>query len=114
MVLSSCAESAWLFDLVKLRRWGRVSAGTPLTTDAKRDRAPMASAEANPEPPRPEPLVAVLEQIARALDRIERRFDGIEWRLEAIERRQHVWLLGLYIAGYVLLLAILAHGFHWI
>lgn len=58
--------------------------------------------------------VVVLEQIAGNLDRrfdaIDRRFDTIDRRIDAHFRR----LLGTFPGGGGAVLAIIAHGFHWL
>jgi hypothetical protein len=72
--------------------------------------------------------VGVLEEIARgikaALDRIDRRFDNLERRMDTLaaeHRADFRWLLGVMIAGFAAtiggfagLLAVMAHGFHWL
>jgi hypothetical protein len=59
------------------------------------------------------PRLAVLEEIARStkatLERIDRRLDTIE----ASQRSDFRWLLGIMLGGYVGLLGVMAHGFHW-
>jgi len=61
-----------------------------------------------------EARVAVLEQIAREtiVTLGEIRQDIREIRRE--HARDFRWLIGLYIAGYASLLAVMAHGFKWI
>jgi len=86
-----------------------------------------------------EARVAVLEQIARTtaatLDRIEQRLDtGLrhaDERMDRIERRLDMlwgdhhndfrWLLGMMVAGtgtilacLLVMLGVMAHGFHWL
>lgn len=72
--------------------------------------------------------VAVLEQIARSIDstltRIESRFDRLEARLDRLDARQaddfrflvrlHLGQLAALATGFVILLGVMAHGFHWI
>ena len=72
--------------------------------------------------------VAMLEEIARGikavLERIERRLDGIDLRLDWFSREHNAqfrWLLGIMLGGFALtfsafagLLAVMAHGFHWL
>lgn len=59
------------------------------------------------------PRLAVLEEIAKntkaTLERIDRRLDTIETN----QRTDFRWLLGIILGGYVGLLGVMAHGFHW-
>lgn len=59
------------------------------------------------------PRLAVLEEIAKntkaTLERIDRRLDAIETN----QRTDFRWLLGIILGGYVGLLGVMAHGFHW-
>jgi hypothetical protein len=59
------------------------------------------------------PRLAVLEEIAKntkaTLERIDRRLDTIETN----QRTDFRWLLGIIPGGYVGLLGVMAHGFHW-
>jgi hypothetical protein len=79
-----------------------------------------------------ESRVAVLEQIARStsasLERLDRRFDGrfdaMDRRLDALaaeHRSDFRWLLGIVLGGFGMtlggfgaMLAVMAHGFHWL
>ena len=72
--------------------------------------------------------VVVLEQIAGNLDRpfdaidrrfdsLERRFDAIDRRFDTIDRRIDAYfrrLLGTFLGGGGAMLAIIAHGCHWL
>ena len=57
--------------------------------------------------------LAVLEEIPKntkaTLERIDRRLDTIETN----QRTDFRWLLGIILGGYVGLLGVMAHGFHW-
>lgn len=59
------------------------------------------------------PRLAVLEEIAKntkaTLERMDRRLDAIETN----QRTDFRWLLGIILGGYVGLLGVMAHGFHW-
>ena len=68
-----------------------------------------------------ETRVAVLEQIARtntaSLERLERRVDA----LAAEQRADFRWLVGIMLGGFATMiggfgamLAVMAHGFHWL
>lgn len=71
------------------------------------------------------PRVAVLEEVTRGtravLERIERRLDAMETRLDQQmrtldqnARSDFRWLLGTTLGWGAALLAVMAHGFHWI
>ncbi len=71
---------------------------------------------------------AVLEEIARstkaALDRIERRLDTMDTRIDQFSAESHAdfrWLIGIMVGGFGMtiagfggILAVMAHGFHWL
>jgi len=68
-----------------------------------------------------EARVAVLEEIAKntqkVLERLDSRMDRFETRMERLEDRQNSdfkWLLALGMADTGLVLATMAHGFHWL
>ena len=60
-----------------------------------------------------EPRRAVLEEIAHStkatLDRIDRKLES----MQADQRSDFRWMLGVMLGGYVGLLGVVAHGFHW-
>ena len=58
--------------------------------------------------------VAVLEQIARNTEAMlaEIRTDMREFRKDL--RSDFRWLLATYGGGFIILLGVMAHGFHWV
>ncbi len=82
---------------------------------------PVASPAGEPYPSDMATRVAILEEIARyhraAMERMERRFEASDRRFEALmaEYRSDLrWLLGIMLGGFSALLAVMAHGFHWL
>jgi len=56
------------------------------------------------------------DKIDERFDRIDERFDRIDQRFQAMDEkidRKFYQLLGIYAAGYISLLAMMGHGFHW-
>ena len=76
--------------------------------------------------------IAVLETTAthihEELAKIEKRFDKVDRRLDVFEKNMSdgfiemrkesssnfKWLLSLYLGGFGAMLAVMAHGFHWL
>lgn len=55
-------------------------------------------------------LEVIVENINKTLERIEKRLDVMDCRIDS----NFKWLLGIIIGGFGSMLAIMAHGFHWL
>lgn len=55
--------------------------------------------------------------INKKFDSIDRKFDSIDRKFDAIDKKidsKFTWLLSLMIAQSTGILAVMAHGFHWV